>query len=303
MSAVCWHLAGQAVPATHTQPCLPPSPFPPLPFPARCRETADNWDAEIAEDVGGECQKYGAVLHVFVDRNSRGFVYVVGGWGCGLRTPVGRVVVPAAFRHVASEAQPLSRDSKLLVPAQKFADVAAAANAQRALHGRWFAARQIAADFQVGGWRLRKGPALCSTSSSGCGLVQTVCTITARAFLWNPACACLSPAAVHPRLQSTLWGLRGCRAQATPGAGRVSLSNGQLPCCVVGCQPGARLGTHSPNPPNTPLGRQTNLWSMQVAAAAKLQCRSSGQRHRRAPVLRAVPLCFLSPARRVSSSV
>jgi hypothetical protein len=58
-----------------------------LPAPARssphftpgCRETSDNWDAEIAEDVGSECQKYGAVLHVFVDRNSRGFVYVVGG--------------------------------------------------------------------------------------------------------------------------------------------------------------------------------------------------------------------------------
>ena len=42
-----------------------------------CRETADNWDAEIAEDVGGECGKYGPVEHVHVDRDSRGFVYVV----------------------------------------------------------------------------------------------------------------------------------------------------------------------------------------------------------------------------------
>lgn len=52
-------------------------PFAPL----LCRETADNWDAEIAEDVGSECQKYGPVEHVFVDRNSRGYVYVVSGCG------------------------------------------------------------------------------------------------------------------------------------------------------------------------------------------------------------------------------
>lgn len=42
-----------------------------------CRETGDGWDQEIAEDVGGECGKYGQVLHVFVDRASRGFVYIV----------------------------------------------------------------------------------------------------------------------------------------------------------------------------------------------------------------------------------
>lgn len=34
---------------------------------------------------------------------------------------------------------------------QKFSAVQSAAAAQKALHGRWFAARQIAADFQVGG--------------------------------------------------------------------------------------------------------------------------------------------------------
>ncbi|EFN58013.1 hypothetical protein CHLNCDRAFT_57088 [Chlorella variabilis] len=89
---------------------------PASPIPTQClllknmfdpaEETADNWDAEIAEDVGSECQKYGPVEHVFVDRNSRGFVYV------------------------------------------KFTAISSAANAQRALHGRWFAARQIAADFQ-----------------------------------------------------------------------------------------------------------------------------------------------------------
>lgn len=59
--------------------------MPAYPHPCPCRrETADNWDAEIAEDVGSECQKYGPVEHVFVDRNSRGFVYVVS-HGKGLR--------------------------------------------------------------------------------------------------------------------------------------------------------------------------------------------------------------------------
>ncbi|KAL4447210.1 hypothetical protein ABPG77_007243 [Micractinium sp. CCAP 211/92] len=89
---------------------------PASPIPTQClllknmfdpaEETAENWDREIAEDVAGECAKYGGVLHVFVDKASRGFVYL------------------------------------------KFDSVPAAANAQRALHGRWFAARQIAADFQ-----------------------------------------------------------------------------------------------------------------------------------------------------------
>ncbi|KAL4858455.1 RNA-binding protein 39 [Chlorella vulgaris] len=89
---------------------------PASPIPSQClllknmfdpaEETADNWDAEIAEDVGSECQKYGPVEHVFVDRNSRGYVYV------------------------------------------KFGAISSAVNAQRALHGRWFAARQIVADFQ-----------------------------------------------------------------------------------------------------------------------------------------------------------
>lgn len=41
------------------------------------RETEHDWDKEIAEDVGGECAKYGPVEHVYVDRASRGFVYVV----------------------------------------------------------------------------------------------------------------------------------------------------------------------------------------------------------------------------------
>lgn len=40
-------------------------------------EQGAEWDIEIAEDVREECQaKYGPVEHVFVDRNSPGFVYV-----------------------------------------------------------------------------------------------------------------------------------------------------------------------------------------------------------------------------------
>ncbi|KAK9865341.1 hypothetical protein WJX84_001809 [Apatococcus fuscideae] len=69
-------------------------------------ETEPGWEQDIAEDVKDECQKYGAVVHAFVDRSSRGFVYL------------------------------------------KFANIEGAKAAQKALHGRWFASRQIVADFQ-----------------------------------------------------------------------------------------------------------------------------------------------------------
>ena len=66
------------------------NPFPPFFLSSLlslcCRETEENWEAEIADDVGGECSKYGPVQHVYVDKNSRGFVYVVsgsGGWQRG----------------------------------------------------------------------------------------------------------------------------------------------------------------------------------------------------------------------------
>lgn len=36
-----------------------------------CRETVPEWDKEIAEDVKGECGKFGAVSHIYVDRNSK----------------------------------------------------------------------------------------------------------------------------------------------------------------------------------------------------------------------------------------
>lgn len=51
------------------------------------RESEPNWDAEIAEDVRGECSKYGPVDHVWVDRNSGGFVYVVSGTSWAIWTP------------------------------------------------------------------------------------------------------------------------------------------------------------------------------------------------------------------------
>ena len=37
-----------------------------------CRETEPDWDKEISDDVKEECSKFGgAVLHIYVDRNSR----------------------------------------------------------------------------------------------------------------------------------------------------------------------------------------------------------------------------------------
>ena len=35
------------------------------------RETEPDWDKEIADDVKEECSKFGAVNHVYVDRNSK----------------------------------------------------------------------------------------------------------------------------------------------------------------------------------------------------------------------------------------
>ena len=69
-------------------------------------ETEDEWWLDIAEDVREERAQFGEVTHVFVDRESEGFVYL------------------------------------------KFADVAGASKAKDALHGRWFAGRTVAAEFQ-----------------------------------------------------------------------------------------------------------------------------------------------------------
>lgn len=66
---------------------------------------APGFKEEIEGDVRDECSKYGPVVHVHVDCNSQGCVYL------------------------------------------KYATTEAAAAAQHAMHGRWFAGRQLAVDF------------------------------------------------------------------------------------------------------------------------------------------------------------
>ncbi|KAL5230772.1 hypothetical protein ABZP36_029548 [Zizania latifolia] len=70
-------------------------------------ETDPDFDLDIKDDVQEECSKFGAVNHIFVDKNTSGFVYL------------------------------------------HFGSVAAAINAQRALHGRWFAGKMITATFMT----------------------------------------------------------------------------------------------------------------------------------------------------------
>ena len=40
------------------------------------RETEPNWDIEIGEDVKEECSKFGNIVHVSVDKNSSGHVWM-----------------------------------------------------------------------------------------------------------------------------------------------------------------------------------------------------------------------------------
>ncbi|CAH2073347.1 unnamed protein product [Thlaspi arvense] len=68
-------------------------------------EMEPDFDDVIKEDVEEECNKYGRVNHIYVDKNSAGFVYL------------------------------------------RFESVQAAAAAQRAMHGRWFAQKMISATF------------------------------------------------------------------------------------------------------------------------------------------------------------
>lgn len=70
-------------------------------------ETYEDFDVDIKEDVEGECSKFGKLKHIFVEKNSAGFVYL------------------------------------------RFENTEAAMNAQRALHGRWFAGKMITATFLV----------------------------------------------------------------------------------------------------------------------------------------------------------
>ncbi|KAL6225398.1 hypothetical protein ACLB2K_004248 [Fragaria x ananassa] len=68
-------------------------------------EMEPDFDVDIKDDVEEECSKYGRVKHIYVEKNSAGFVYL------------------------------------------RFETVEAAAAAQRAMHLRWFAGRQISALF------------------------------------------------------------------------------------------------------------------------------------------------------------
>ena len=39
-------------------------------------ETEADWDLDIADEMRDECSKYGPLLHVWVDKNSQGHVYL-----------------------------------------------------------------------------------------------------------------------------------------------------------------------------------------------------------------------------------
>ncbi|CAI2181274.1 12938_t:CDS:10 [Funneliformis geosporum] len=64
----------------------PPRPVQPRVNPTRCvllknmfnpeEETESNWAEELEEDVKGECVKYGPVVHISVDRESAGDIYM-----------------------------------------------------------------------------------------------------------------------------------------------------------------------------------------------------------------------------------
>ncbi|KAI9349033.1 splicing factor CC1-like protein [Obelidium mucronatum] len=40
------------------------------------QETEPDWDTEIRQDVKEECGKYGKIVHIAVDKNSQGFIYI-----------------------------------------------------------------------------------------------------------------------------------------------------------------------------------------------------------------------------------
>ncbi|KAL5788886.1 hypothetical protein ACOSP7_005835 [Xanthoceras sorbifolium] len=70
-------------------------------------EPYEEFDMDIKEDVEGECSKFGKLNHIYVEKNSAGFVYL------------------------------------------RFENTQSALNAQRALHGRWFAGKMITATFMA----------------------------------------------------------------------------------------------------------------------------------------------------------
>ncbi|KAI9124012.1 hypothetical protein K1719_005312 [Acacia pycnantha] len=70
-------------------------------------EKEPDFDLDIKEDIEAECSKFGTLTHVYIDKNTAGFVYL------------------------------------------RFENTQAAINAQRSLHGRWFAGKMITASFMV----------------------------------------------------------------------------------------------------------------------------------------------------------
>jgi RNA-binding protein 23/39 len=134
------------------------------------QESEPDWDKEIANDVKEECSKFSAISHVFVDRNSkvqhtfRQCLPLV--WECCTSSYVLLHCVPVAMVSCASSNDAVRRlccsikwvlrSHDLTEPclcAQgfvylKFATLEGSQAAQRSLHGRFFAGKQIAAEYQ-----------------------------------------------------------------------------------------------------------------------------------------------------------
>ncbi|CAG8518753.1 1287_t:CDS:10 [Paraglomus brasilianum] len=73
-------------PTTVSAPAEPPRPIQPRVNPTRCvllknmfkpeEETEPNWAEELEEDVKNECMRYGPLVHVSVDKDSAGDIYM-----------------------------------------------------------------------------------------------------------------------------------------------------------------------------------------------------------------------------------
>ncbi|CAG8637809.1 816_t:CDS:2, partial [Paraglomus occultum] len=73
-------------PTAVSAPAEPPRPIQPRVNPTRCvllknmfkpeEETEPNWAEELEEDVKNECMKYGPVVHISVDKDSAGDIYM-----------------------------------------------------------------------------------------------------------------------------------------------------------------------------------------------------------------------------------
>ena len=123
-----------------------------------CSETDPNWDLDIGNDVKDESEKYGQVLHHYVDKNSKvsnasfelGSMYVM---HCMQGLPPDGPRCTPSGKQQSTFILSLAKADDLLWLLQgfvylKFLNPDGASKAQTALNGRWFAGRQIAADFQ-----------------------------------------------------------------------------------------------------------------------------------------------------------